>query len=391
MLAFNWFFLPPVHTFTLSDSRNWFALAVYLVTAVVVSGLAAGARRRATEAEQREVETAAPGRRRARCSGAAQSTRSWAARRGPAGVLGVEVGLGARGAAAPRSGERARGRGAGPRRVGTLVVEEASRRWRPGGGCCRRSPSLLAVAVDRSGSSDEAFDAEALRRTDTVKTAVLRAVSHDLRSPLTAIRASDGPASQPDSRSRDDDQARSCGDDQRRGAAARAGGRQPARAVAAGGGRGGAAPGGVAVDDLIGRRSTRSPRTPTVWRSRVRPTRPPVLVDAVQVRQILGNLVDNALKFSPAGLRRHRPGHPHAQGGDRPRRRPGPGLPASELEHVFEPFYRGARRPDRHRAGLAIARGFAEANGGRLWAESRPARGPGSRSRSRRRRRAAGD
>ncbi len=58
MLAFNWFFLPPVHTFTLSDSRNWFALAVYVVTAVVVSGLAASARRRATEAEQREVETA---------------------------------------------------------------------------------------------------------------------------------------------------------------------------------------------------------------------------------------------------------------------------------------------------------------------------------------------
>ena len=47
MLAFNWFFLPPVHTFTLSDSRNWFALAVYVVTAVVVSVLAASARRRA--------------------------------------------------------------------------------------------------------------------------------------------------------------------------------------------------------------------------------------------------------------------------------------------------------------------------------------------------------
>src|SRR5450432_267004 len=58
MLAFNWFFLPPVHTFTLADSRNWFALAVYLVTAVVVSGLATRARRRAVEAEQREVETA---------------------------------------------------------------------------------------------------------------------------------------------------------------------------------------------------------------------------------------------------------------------------------------------------------------------------------------------
>jgi len=58
MLAFNWFFLPPVHTFTLADSRNWFALAVYLVTAVVVSGLATRARRRATEAEQREIEAA---------------------------------------------------------------------------------------------------------------------------------------------------------------------------------------------------------------------------------------------------------------------------------------------------------------------------------------------
>jgi K+-sensing histidine kinase KdpD len=49
MLAFNFFFLPPLHTLTLADSRNWFALAVFLVTAVVVSELAAGLRRRATE------------------------------------------------------------------------------------------------------------------------------------------------------------------------------------------------------------------------------------------------------------------------------------------------------------------------------------------------------
>ena len=47
--------------------------------------------------------------------------------------------------------------------------------------------SLLAVAVDRERLANEAFDAEALRRSDTVKTAVLRAVSHDLRSPLSAI------------------------------------------------------------------------------------------------------------------------------------------------------------------------------------------------------------
>ena len=49
MAAFNFFFLPPLHTFTLDDSRNWFALAVFLVTAVVVSELAARARRQASE------------------------------------------------------------------------------------------------------------------------------------------------------------------------------------------------------------------------------------------------------------------------------------------------------------------------------------------------------
>ena len=49
MLAFNFFFLEPVHTLTLAESRNWFALAVFLVTAVVVSELAARSRRQARE------------------------------------------------------------------------------------------------------------------------------------------------------------------------------------------------------------------------------------------------------------------------------------------------------------------------------------------------------
>ncbi len=64
MLAFNWFFLPPVHTFTLSDSRNWFALAVYLVTAVVVSGLAARARRAGDRGRAARGRDRPPGRRR---------------------------------------------------------------------------------------------------------------------------------------------------------------------------------------------------------------------------------------------------------------------------------------------------------------------------------------
>src|SRR5262249_49656099 len=53
---FNYLFLPPLYSFTISDSQNWVALGVYLGTAIVVSQLAASARRRAVTAEQRERE-----------------------------------------------------------------------------------------------------------------------------------------------------------------------------------------------------------------------------------------------------------------------------------------------------------------------------------------------
>ena len=58
MLAFNWLFLPPTHTFHLSEGENWLALVLYLVVAVVTSWLAARARQRAAYAEQREREAA---------------------------------------------------------------------------------------------------------------------------------------------------------------------------------------------------------------------------------------------------------------------------------------------------------------------------------------------
>ena len=51
MLAFNFFFVAPLYTFTVQDTKNWFALLVFVVTAVVVSELASRSRRRAEEAE----------------------------------------------------------------------------------------------------------------------------------------------------------------------------------------------------------------------------------------------------------------------------------------------------------------------------------------------------
>jgi two-component system sensor histidine kinase KdpD len=382
MLAFNWFFLPPVHTFTLSDSRNWFALAVYVVTAVVVSGLAASARRRATEAEQREVETALladvaaslleGGDVAAELGAISERVARILKARSAAIVLGAEPGPSP--TAAPIELV------AGARRVGTLELVEggepnlaARRRLLPA------LASLLAVAVDRERLANEAFEAEALRRSDTMKTAVLRAVSHDLRSPLTAIRAaSDGL----------EDETLALTDADRRElldtisvevrrlegvvdnllalSRLQAGALAPMPEV-------------WTVDDLVYGALADVGRSTERVNVSVPADTPPVLVDAVQARQILSNLIDNALKFSP-------PESPVSVRVTRTRKEvivrvvdQGRGLPENELEHVFEPFYRGAPAQDQTGTGLglAIARGFAEANGGRLWAESRPGQGAG--------------
>jgi len=99
-----------------------------------------------------------------------------------------------------------------------------------------------------------------------------------------------------------------------------------------------------------------------------------VLVDGLLVEQLLANLLENALKYTP-------PGSPieisAAQDGDYVRvdvSDHGPGLEADSQERVFEKFYRGKRDAQRSGAGLglAICRGVVEAHGGRIWAENRP-------------------
>ena len=65
MLCFNFFFLPPVYTFTIADPRNWVALAAFFITAVTAGQLSELAKRRAAEAEavRRETRLASAHRR----------------------------------------------------------------------------------------------------------------------------------------------------------------------------------------------------------------------------------------------------------------------------------------------------------------------------------------
>ena len=372
MLAFNFFFLPPVHTFRLSDSTEWFALAAYSVTAIVVGELAARARRRAADAEQREREAALLAELAGHLLGgqALHQELGWIESRA-AEVLGVpkaKIEFGPRrrseGETIPLEVER--------RSVGTIYLPlradpnvEVRRRFLPA------LAALLAVAVDRGRLEQEALEAETLRRSDLVKTALLRAVSHDLRSPLTGITTAIGALRNETLVFSDDDRrdlldtiavdterlSRLVGDllDLSR---LEAGGAEPALDV-------------WALDELVYETIEHLSGGDRVD---VGGESPLVNVDAVQIQRVLANLIENALKFSPSTSHVHV--HITATRQEAIVRvvDQGPGIPDAELERVFEPFYRGDR-PSGAGLGLAIARGFAAANGGRVWAESRPGQG----------------
>ncbi|MBN1976936.1 MAG: HAMP domain-containing protein [Anaerolineae bacterium] len=119
--------------------------------------------------------------------------------------------------------------------------------------------------------------------------------------------------------------------------------------------------------------------------------------DADRIHQVLVNLLDNAIKFTPAGggvvvcVSSSGSGDKEARGQDGgitplspcllvSVRDTGPGIPADEIPHVFERFYRGDRSRAREGAdgsglGLAIAKAIVEAHGGQIWVTSEPGKG----------------
>ncbi len=373
MLAFNWFFLPPTHTFQLRDGANWAALAVYLVTAVVVSALAARVRRRAEDAERREREAAA------------LATMAGDLLRGveladeldriaalAAGVLGLPVARIEVGGVGPGEDETAVPLGD----VATLLVPGGYRldakttsRFLPA------LASLLAVEIEQAQLEADALEAETLRRSDALKTAMLRAVSHDLRSPLTAILASAGALANAELNLDPADHATLV-------AAIHEEAMRLNRVVGnlldisrLEAGVMEAHPELWTIDELVGQALDAVSADASRILVELDADTPPVRVDAPQIERVLANLIENALKFSPPGsqvlvriergateLRVHVVDH-------------GPGVAATDRELVFQPFRRKGSSTGGTGLGLAIARGFAEANGGRLWTQDDPVGG----------------
>lgn len=106
---------------------------------------------------------------------------------------------------------------------------------------------------------------------------------------------------------------------------------------------------------------------------------PPVYADAERVHQVLFNLLDNAVRFTPPGGRVMVRASTKNGSVDVAVADTGPGIASEHLPRVFERFYRvdpGRSRDEGGTGiGLAIARSVVEAHGGRIWAESQPGKG----------------
>ena len=272
----------------------------------------------------------------------------------------------------PPRGRRRRRRGRPrhpPRR------SRAARWLPPTAGCSRPSRARPCWRCATSRSAAEA--AEAKRRADAteLRSALLSAVGHDLRTPLASIKAAAGQPARPEPAALRGRPQRAGRHGRGVGRPAHRRGRQPARLVPARHRRRHA---GAAARRLR-RGRARSPcagsTAPTASGSRSTSDLPEVLADPGLLERVVANLVDNALRHgrgSPVTLR----GSAHA---DRVELRvvdAGPGVPRGGSERLFAPFQRlGDREPRGLGLGLSVARGFTEAMGGTLTAEDTPGGG----------------
>jgi two-component system phosphate regulon sensor histidine kinase PhoR len=111
---------------------------------------------------------------------------------------------------------------------------------------------------------------------------------------------------------------------------------------------------------------------------------PMVVADATRMQQVVGNLLHNAIKFTPSGGHLNIRAYEQAEEGAAPEvvvavKDSGMGIPAEDLPRIFERFYKSDRARTRSQSGtglgLAISRHIVEAHGGRIWVKSKEGRG----------------
>jgi two-component system sensor histidine kinase KdpD len=215
-LAFNFFFLPPVLTFTIADAQNWIALFVFLFTAVMGSNLSERARREARDADarRREVERLYTFSQQLLISenvvellnlvprylvetfGASAAVvyiierdRIYRSHSGDSEITHEELRV-----AAARSElvtDQARNRSMAPIRLGVRTIGVLGISGsRLSNETLEAVSGLIAIATERAGAVEQLTRTEAARESERLRSALLDSVTHEFRTPLTSIKAS---------------------------------------------------------------------------------------------------------------------------------------------------------------------------------------------------------
>jgi two-component system, OmpR family, sensor histidine kinase KdpD len=237
--------------------------------------------------------------------------------------------------------------------------------------------SQAALAIERARLAEQAQYAQLLQAAERLQTALLNSISHDLRTPLVSVTGAlsslveGGPAMDAEIRQSLAETALEEADRMNR----LVGNLLNMTRLEAGALQVVKQPGdiqdaiGTALENLEKRVAGRQIVV------RVPEDVPLTPMDFVLIVQVLVNLIDNSLKYSPVEAQieiqaRAINGAIQVQVSDR-----GMGIPPSDLEHIFDKFYR-VQRPAQNIGGtglgLSISKGIVEAHGGRIWAENRP-------------------
>jgi two-component system sensor histidine kinase KdpD len=382
VVTFSYLFIPPRHQLGVAHSQDAVELVVLLIAGVVVSRLAAAGRQRAAESESRARLAATREREASLVADAASAVAAGGAMTTQIQNIGHRVAV-ATGASrvrlvlepvpSPRAGEIAVHLGSRASACWLYVSGDADWRTEDLERISAPLGRLIDVALERERVAEQSAETEAARRAEVAKTAVLHAISHDLRSPITAIvtagSALDGAGLTGEERLELADVIQT----------------ESARLARL-------------VDDLLdlSKIEARAVEPRADWcdlhdvvssaaaqlvggsslEFGLPPDLPLVRADAAQLERVFTNLIENAIKFSPTG-------HPvritgGASGGRVTVRviDTGRGIPPQHRARVFEPFFRsrGAAGPGSG-LGLAICRGFVEANGGRIILQTGTGRG----------------
>jgi two-component system sensor histidine kinase KdpD len=420
VVGFNYWFLPPVGTLTIQDPQNWVALMAFLVTAVTASQLSARARRRAAEAEAGRLEIE-------RLYALVQAMMlSGNARKTIREFVGKVVQVFGCGAAAfyyqPsdeifRSGAESkpisdhdlhvaaeiddvsidprRSLAMAPVRLGGRPLGSLALFGRlPSEQSVRAITHLMAITIEKARALEDASHAEAARQSEVLKSALLDSLAHDIKTPLTSIKAAvtsllasdsnsvtgnetpklQGFRSQPPNWTElltiIDEEA-----DRLNQLAAEV--IEMARIEA---GKLHLEKRAVAAEEIIG--GALSELAPALKGRPVAVDVPEGLpaaeADPEFVQQVVKQFVENALKYSPEGSplsvsAAFKSGKIVIGVVDR-----GPGIEENERARIFDKFFRGRRHRFETKGtgmGLAIAKGIVEAHGERIWVESEPGQG----------------